>query len=181
MGIIDELNVQKFKLNIKYLYLNILFAYFKKKMESLFEKNTTQKFVERINQLSPQTQAQWGKMRVEQMLWHCQKPFEIASGTLVPKINPLIKFLFGKSAKRDMTGEKPVKKSLPTFNEAKAIQSAVFEKEKKNLIAAIENFQQKGLEGLTKKPHPFFGEMNVTEWNALLFKHLDHHLTQFGV
>ncbi len=150
-------------------------------MESLFDKNTVQKFVERINQLSPETNALWGKMRVEQMLWHCQKPFEIASGALRPKVSPLIKFLFGKSAKKDMTGPKPIKKNLPTFNEAKAIQSAVFEQEKKNLITAIENFQQKGVDGLTKKPHPFFGEMSVQEWNALLSKHLDHHLKQFGV
>jgi hypothetical protein len=150
-------------------------------MESLFDKNTVQKFVERINQLSPETNALWGKMRVEQMLWHCQKPFEIASGALRPKVNPLLKLIFGKSAKKGMTGDIPVKKNLPTFKEAKAINAVVFEKEKKNLITLIENFQQKGVEGLTKKPHPFFGNMSVAEWNALEIKHLDHHLKQFGV
>ena len=150
-------------------------------MESLFDKNISQKFIERINQLSPETKAQWGKMTVEQMLWHCQKPFEIASGALVPTVNPIIKFLFGKSAKKGMTGPIPVKKNLPTFREAKGNNSAVFDTEKKKLIEMIENFQKKGADGLIKKPHPLFGEMSVTEWNALEVKHLDHHLTQFGV
>ncbi len=35
--------------------------------------------------------------------------------------------------------------------------------------------------GLSKDPHPFFGNLNSEEWDTLNWKHLDHHLRQFGV
>ena len=34
---------------------------------------------------------------------------------------------------------------------------------------------------VTQDPHPFFGRMTGEEWDRLLWKHLDHHLRQFGV
>lgn len=149
-------------------------------MESLFNAQTSQKFIERINKLDHQTPAQWGKMNVGQMLTHCQKPLLIASGDLTPKISPIVKFLFSKSAKKQLVSKEDFKKSLPTFKEAIIADQRVFEAEKTNLIKLIENFQQKGEAGLTKNNHPFFGEMSVSDWNTLQVKHLDHHLKQFG-
>jgi len=150
-------------------------------MDSLFNKETVQKFTDRINKLSPQSQAEWGKMNVGQMLTHCQKPLEIASGKLVPKVNPLIKLLFGKSARISILRDPQFKKNIPTFAEAKIVDKRVFETEKKTLIDLMEKFQKNGPEGITKKAHPFFGEMTLEEWDALQTKHLDHHLRQFGV
>ena len=150
-------------------------------MENLFEKQTAKKFIDRINKLDTKAKAQWGKMNVEQMLTHCQKPLEIASGELVLKPNPIIKFLFGKRAKKQLINEPEFKKNLPTFNEAKILDQRVFDFEKNKLIKLIENYQEKGENGLTKNAHPFFGEMSLSDWNALQVKHLDHHLKQFGV
>jgi hypothetical protein len=149
-------------------------------MDSLFEKETAQKFIDRINKLNPKSTAQWGKMNVGQMLTHCQKPLLIASGDLVPKINPIVKFLFSKRAKKQLVSNEDFKKSLPTFKEALITDTRVFDSEKTKLINLIENFQQKGVAGLTKNNHAFFGEMSVSDWNALQVKHLDHHLKQFG-
>lgn len=150
-------------------------------MKSLYSKETAQEFVSRINKLNRQTPAQWGKMNVGQMLTHCQKPLEIAAGTLVPKTNKLIKFLFGKTAKKQLITQPEFKKNLPTFAEAKITDERVFETEKNKLIALIENFQAKGEAGLTKDEHPFFGKMSASDWDTLHVKHLDHHLRQFGV
>ena len=80
-----------------------------------------------------------------------------------------------------MTGNIPIKKNLPTFNEAKIIDKQIFETEKQQLIKSIENFQKKGPDGLIKEPHAFFGKLSVLEWNALQVNHLNHHLQQFGV
>jgi hypothetical protein len=163
------------------LFLKVIVIYFKKNpMENLFDQHTAQKFIDRIEKLTPQSKPLWGKMKVEQMLWHCQKPFEIVSGALTPKVNPVIKFLFGKSAKVGFTNTQPVKKNLPTFNEAKAPASPNFETEKNKLIDQIKNFQQRGPSGISKAPHPFFGPLTVDEWNTLEIKHLEHHLSQFG-
>jgi hypothetical protein len=150
-------------------------------MKSLFNKQDADEFIGRINKLTPSTSALWGKMNVAQMLHHCQKPLEIASGALKPKINKLIKLLFGSRAKRQLVGEEPFKKNLPTFSEAKIVDQKVFDAEKDQLIKLIRQFQENGVKGLTKDPHPFFGDLTPAEWDILQTKHLDHHLSQFGV
>jgi len=150
-------------------------------MESIFQKETAQKYIDRIHLLTPQTQPQLGKMNVAQMLAHCQTPIKIASGELVPKINPIIKFLFGKNARKQLLNDPEFKKNLPTFSEAKIVDQRVFENERTKLVNMISEFQQKGPAGLTKEAHPFFGELKVNEWDSMQVKHLDHHLRQFGV
>ncbi|MCW3077867.1 MAG: hypothetical protein JWO32_2476 [Bacteroidetes bacterium] len=150
-------------------------------MKSLFNWLDAEEFINRINKLSPSTPALWGKMDVAQMLHHCQKPLEIASGSLKPKINKLIKFLFGKRAKKQLLSDVGFKKNLPTFAEAKIVDQKVFDVEKAKLIKLIKEFQEKGIAGLTNDPHPFFGELTPVEWDILQTKHLDHHLSQFGV
>jgi hypothetical protein len=149
-------------------------------MQSLFNRKHVEEFVSRINHLSERTQPQWGKMDVAQMLAHCQKPLEIAMGDLKPKINPIIKFLFSKSAKRQLVRDPEFKRDLPTFSEAKISDRRIFETERQKLIARLEEFQKKGPEGIIKDPHPFFGDLTIAEWDALQVKHLDHHLRQFG-
>lgn len=150
-------------------------------MESIFHKETAQKYIDRIHSLTPQTQAQWGKMNVAQMLSHCQAPIKIASGELIPKINPVIKFLFAKNAKKQLLNDPEFKRNLPTFREAKVVDQRVFSEEQTKLVNLIKEFQEKGPSGLTKEAHPFFGELKVNEWDFMQVKHLDHHLRQFGV
>jgi hypothetical protein len=150
-------------------------------MKSIFNKDNSQEFISRINNLNSQTQPQWGKMNVAQMLAHCQMPIKTASGELVPKVNPIIKFLFGKAAKKQLVNDPEFKKNLPTFSEAKIVDPRIFEQERTKLIKIIEEFHAKGPEGLTKNAHPFFGQMSINDWDTLQVKHLDHHLRQFGV
>lgn len=150
-------------------------------MKSLYNKEHTQEFIDRINLLSNKSAPLWGKMDVAQMLAHCQKPFEIASGALVPTTNPIVRLLFGRAAKRNIVNGKGFKKNLPTFPEAKVVDERIFDQEKKKLIGLVESFQAKGHGGLTKNDHPFFGKMSPSDWDALEVTHLDHHLLQFGV
>jgi hypothetical protein len=150
-------------------------------LKSIFNKEHSEQFINRINSLNHQTQPQWGKMNVAQMLAHCQQSIRMASGDLKPTSAPVAKFLFGRLAKKHMLNEPELKRNTPTFREGKIAGKRDFETERTKLINIIETFQQKGPAGLTKDPHPFFGEMSVREWDTLQVKHLDHHLRQFGV
>ncbi len=150
-------------------------------MKSLYHKETANEFILRLNKLTNQSHALWGKMDVAQMLTHCQKPLEIASGALVPKTSRIVKVLFGKSAKKQLINDPEFKKNLPTFAEAKIVDKREFENERTKLIHLVENFQAKGVAGLTKAEHPFFGKMSENDWDILMVKHLNHHLQQFGV
>lgn len=152
-------------------------------MESynLFEEASCQHYIKRIHQLTPQSQAQWGKMNVAQMLNHCQQPFFVVDGQLKAKTNPIFKFLFGGSAKREMLTKPEFRKSLPTFKEFQIVDKKEFEKERDGLIQTIKKFSTNGEAGILNKEHGLFGTMTTEEWNLLLSKHLDHHLKQFGV
>lgn len=148
-------------------------------MQNLFNPSVKQSFIDRINKLQPNTQALWGVMSVDQMLAHCQVPIDLAYGNLILKPNKILAFLFGKRLlKKLMADDKKFTKNSPTFNEAKIKTTAGFDVEKKDLISLIAQFNE---EKIVLKMHPFFGEMSAQQWAILQFKHLDHHLSQFGV
>ncbi|MNJ98154.1 hypothetical protein D3C87_159170 [compost metagenome] len=150
-------------------------------MKSLFNPNDNKDIINRIEQLTPITLSQWGKMTVSQMLKHCQQPIKVAQGTLKLKSNWLISFFFAKSAKKQLTDSQPLKKDLPTSKEFIINYEPNFEEAKKGLIELVTKFSEEGEAAIKVTKHPFFGEMTLKEWDALQWKHLDHHLKQFGV
>ena len=89
--------------------------------------------------------------------------------------------LFGKIAKKQILSDKPFSRNSPTDKHFIVADQRNFEEEKKALIALVQRFAKSGPAGLTKDAHPFFGAMTTEEWDKLMWKHLDHHLQQFGV
>lgn len=150
-------------------------------MKSLFNPKDNKDIIYRIEQLTPITLSQWGKMTVSQMLKHCQQPIKVAQGTLKLKPNWLISFFFARSAKKQLTDSQPLKRDLPTSKEFIINYEPNFEEAKKGLIELVSKFAQEGEGFIKNKKHPFFGEMTTQEWDTLQWKHLDHHLKQFGV
>jgi hypothetical protein len=149
-------------------------------MKSLFDPDVNKEILERIDKLTPDAQAQWGKMNISQMLTHAQRPLKVAYGELLLK-RGLIGLLFGGLAKKSLLKPEPFKKNLPTDPNFVVKDTRVFEEEKENLRSLVIRFAKNGPDGLTKDPHPFFGKLTVEEWDVLQWKHLDHHLRQFGV
>lgn len=150
-------------------------------MKTLFNANENQAIVERINKLTPETKALWGKMNVEQMLAHSRMPLLAAYGIEKMSKRGLISFLFGKMAKKQIMSEKPFGKNLPTDKKFIIVNPEKFEKEKQSLIKNVVLFTKNGPDKITKEPHGFFGSLSQEEWGILQYKHLDHHLSQFGV
>ena len=147
-------------------------------MKSLFNSAHNREIIDRINKLTNESNALWGKMNVSQMLYHCQVPLEVAYGELKLK-KTFIGFLFGRIAKKQLL-TKPFKKHLPTDKHFLVKHQPEFENSRKKLIALVERFAVDGTAGITKDSHPFFGKMTSEEWDILQWKHLDHHLSQFG-
>jgi len=150
-------------------------------MKSLFNKETLQEIITRLNNLTPQTKPEWGKMNSAQMLAHVGQGYKTSTGELKLK-RTFIGVLFGGMAKKSAIGsEKPFSKGLPTDKSFIISDPVEFEDEKKKLIERIEKFSTGGANGITKDTHPFFGELTPEEWDILMYKHTDHHLRQFGV
>jgi len=149
-------------------------------MKSLFDSRTVDEVMDRIELLNESSKGLWGKMKVGQMLFHCQFPLRLALGKYrMKKPNFLMKFLF-RSFKKSMYNDKLWKPNLPTAKGFKVLDHKVFEKEKDSLIGLIKEFHQEK----DKKqwdPHPAFGHFSPEQWGKMQYKHLDHHLRQFGV
>lgn len=149
-------------------------------MKSLFKTADNAELINRIHKLTPQSHPLWGKMNVSQMLAHLQAPLHAALGELKSK-RGLIGILFGKLAKKKFLSGAPFGKNLPTDKNFIVTDNRDFEIEKQKVIALLHRFEKAGPAGITKEPHPFFGIMHAHEWDAIQWKHFDHHLSQFGV
>ncbi|HEX7847906.1 MAG TPA: DUF1569 domain-containing protein [Chitinophagaceae bacterium] len=147
-------------------------------VKNLFDATVKQEIVDRINTLTAASPRKWGKMDVAQMLAHLQLPIAIAYGTHQPKGSFVLR-LVGPLFKSKLWDDKPYKQGLPTDPTFIMIGSAKdFEQEKTKLLVLIEQFTETKVAG---DRHPVFGKMSKENWSMATWKHLDHHLKQFGV
>ncbi len=150
-------------------------------LPDIFSASESEMMIKRINNLSPETQAQWGKMNVAQMLAHCNVTYEMVYETIHPKPGALMKFILKMMVKNKVVNEASYPKNNQTAPQFIIKDAREFENEKQRLIAYISKTQQlsgahfDGLESIS------FGKLTTTEWNNMFYKHLNHHLTQFGV
>ncbi len=147
---------------------------------SLFRATDREALLARLRALRPDSSRQWGKMQPAQMLAHCQVALRVALGDQKLK-RGLIGILFGGLAKKKLLAEKPWDRNMPTAPEFKVAGSGDLEKEREALLALVKRFGEGGPAAVTKEPHPFFGALTLEQWDMLQWKHLDHHLRQFGV
>jgi len=150
-------------------------------MRNIFDKKEAQEMIDRINQLTATTQPQWGKMSVDQMLAHINVGYEMAYENKHAKPNFIAKFFLKLFVKSAVVSEKPYPKNGRTAPAFVITGDRDFEKEKQRLIAYMEKTQKLGGAHFNKKESHSFGPLTTNEWNNLFSKHLDHHLTQFGV
>ncbi len=146
-------------------------------MKSLYDHEVYNEILERINKLTPETVPQWGKMNSAQMMAHCAEVMDVANGKPLEG-TPFIVKLFKGYIKKMVVGPKPYPrntKTHPQYIQAGAID---FEQGKQRLLDALANMKEK--EGVEIK-HELFGVLTPEEKGWSQYKHLDHHLQQFGV
>lgn len=149
-------------------------------MKSLYDNSICEELLNRIDKLSPDTKALWGKMNVTQMLAHCAAGMDMASGRLnIDRV--LMGKLIGGFLKSLYTNDKPFSKNSPTAKELVKVDACDFEMEKTNFKKLLQAFSEGGKEKCTTYPHPFFGKLKAEDWGIGIYKHTDHHLRQFGV
>jgi Protein of unknown function (DUF1569) len=149
-------------------------------MKNLYEPAAVQEVKQRLDQLEPARPPLWGKMNSAQMMAHIAEQFEMVMGRAFPP-RSLAGRVFGRFAKPITVNEKPFPRSTPTDKALVISDDRDFETERKRLSNSIDEFSSAGPAGCTKHPHSFFGHLTAQEWSRLMYKHLDHHLRQFGV
>jgi hypothetical protein len=150
-------------------------------MKNLFEEAKVDEVKERLARLRPDSDRQWGRMNAAQAVAHCTAGFELALGTRRPP-RMLIGRIIGRLVKpKVLENDEPLRKNSPTVPGLVMNDDRDLEKERERLCDMIDRFVAAGPTGCTSYPHSFFGRLTPQEWAALMYKHMDHHLRQFGV
>ncbi len=151
-------------------------------MKNLFDAGMANQVKARLSKLEPQSERCWGTMTAAQMLAHCSVSMQWAVGEVAPDKGSLSERLMGRLVKRMVFGnDDPIRKNSPTAKGLIVSAERDFAEERDRLSGLIDKFVAGGTAGCTNNPHSFFGTMTPEEWAILTYKHLDHHLRQFGV
>jgi hypothetical protein len=149
-------------------------------MKSLFNPEVRREILQRLESLQSETSRQWGKMKPAQALAHCTTALEMATGDF-PRKQVLLGKLLGPFLKSILLGEKPFGKNGPTDPAFIVGDARDFAKEKARLLATVARFCDKAPGAFDGNVHSFLGPLTGGEWGVMMYKHLDHHLRQFGL
>jgi hypothetical protein len=149
-------------------------------MQNIYDKGIVKEIVQRIDSLTPESQRQWGKMNVAQMLAHCCISMEVVIGRQKPP-RIFIGRLIAPFLKKTYYDDQPFRKNSPTAKSFVVTDEKDMEREREKLKLLIQEFVDNGPEKCTIHPHAFFGKYTAEQWGIATYKHFDHHLRQFGV
>ena len=148
-------------------------------MKSMWQHDTRREVVNRLGQLTPDRRAEWGRMSAQQMICHLTASVQMANGEKMvaakhtPLRYPVIKQLLLYAL--------PFPKNVPTAPELLVPSTPNdWRKDVGDLQAALDRFVARGPEARWCD-HPAFGPLSARQWGVLVYRHLDHHLRQFGV
>jgi hypothetical protein len=148
-------------------------------MKTVFDDATRSGILARVGRVESGVKPQWGKMNAEQMLAHLHQALQMAVGELStkPKKLPIRYF----PLKQLIIYLVPFPKGAPTAPELiPGANAGTVEENKQRLAQSMAAFATRA--NATNWPeHPAFGHLTTRAWGVLVYRHMDHHLRQFGV
>lgn len=145
---------------------------------SLSNARARQELLDRLDRLSPEAKARWGRMTARQMLAHLVDWMLMAKGELktaaknLPLRYPVLKQL--------VIYWLPFPKGVPTAPELVSRAPLEWAIERDALRHHILSFGSPDPKAMWPD-HPAFGKLTPRAWAVLAYRHTDHHLRQFGV
>jgi hypothetical protein len=150
-------------------------------MKSLFDTGAAAEFKARVLRLQGGTRPEWGTMNVAQAVAHLTAGLELALGDRKPP-RMMVGRVFGPIIKPlALRNDEPMRRNSPTVPGLVPSDPRDLDRERSLLLATMDRVVAAGKAGCTTHPHSFFGRLQPDEWGVLMYKHLDHHLRQFGV
>ena len=149
-------------------------------MKTAFDAETHDELLERLDKLSPDTGRQWGKMSPAQMMEHAARALEMATGRK-PMQHAFLGKAIGWIFKGGFLSEKPFPQNSPTGPTLIIKDEPDFEMTRTRLKELVTEFHALGASGTDGNIHGFFGSLSGKQWGETQYKHLDHHLRQFGL
>jgi len=149
-------------------------------MSTLAEPAVVALLHRRILRLQPDASAKWGRMNAPQMICHLNDSFRAATGEKY--VSPAGS-LFYRTLVKWIAVRTPIKwpPGVPTRPEIEQGRGGTppsdWERDRADLLAVMDAFAERR----TFAPHPMFGKMSRRDWLVWGYRHVDHHLRQFGV
>jgi hypothetical protein len=147
-------------------------------MKKLWQESARRELLDRLATLRPDRPARWGRMSAPQMVTHLNDSMRMTYGDLNCEMKrSLIRF---PGIKQLIIFWMPFPKGVPTAPELIARKPGEWEADVETLRTLLE----RGAGHDTRGPfpvHPAFGKLTPREWGVLAYRHVDHHLRQFGV
>jgi hypothetical protein len=148
-------------------------------MKTLFNQADRDSIRQRLGALQASSERKWGKMNAAQMVTHCARALETGTGD-----RPMKQVFLGKILtpfiRSSILGEKPFGKNSPTDPSFVVADECDFAIERQKLLDLIDRLVERGTDNASKQTHAFFGKLSGEQWGELMYKHIDHHLQQFG-
>ena len=148
-------------------------------MQNMFNAVDRLEIERRLAALLPSSARQWGKMNVAQMLAHCAVALEAPLGER-RKAQAFLGRLLRPFILSSVLGEKPLRHDSPTDPDFVMADTREFSQEQARLVDRLGRFCERGPSASDGQVHSFFGKLSGQQWGRLVYKHLDHHLRQFG-
>lgn len=148
--------------------------------KSIYSKGAIEEISTRMNDLQADQLPLWGSMNPTEMLVHCN----LANAAILasPKTTQspsmkqrLYKFIFFHVKKDFPKGARGAKR----FDVKGKVDEKTFEEEKSKFQHLLSKFAH--LDRKLEAQHPIFGALSHNYWGKFVWKHLDHHLKQFGL
>jgi hypothetical protein len=130
----------------------------------------------RVDSLRPDSPRQWGKMTIDQMLWHVNVSMREAVGDYTPTLKPLP---VPKALMRWAVLNMPWGRGAKTRPDMHASSTYDFAAQKAECLSLLDRIYQRPLAG-DWPDSASMGRMQGKHWSQITAKHLDHHLRQFG-
>lgn len=151
----------------------------------IFSRSEVDKLKARIQRLVPDTRPQWGRMNAAQMLAHASKPYDTLYDAEYQRRYPphtgLMRLLLKWLVKPLVVGPRQYKPNTRTAPSYVVADERDLTREREKLFNYLDRVQAEGRSSFEGRLSYSFGPLHADEWNALFYKHLDHHLRQFGV
>ena len=150
-------------------------------MKTIRDEKCRNELLARLDKLTPESKAEWGRMSAEQMLSHLVQVGELPwAGGCADRSSFMSRNVIKPLALYLLTMPKNIETSPDVDQQANGRKPAGLEADKTILKEAVNKLATMPLD-TDCLPHPFFGKMSVKQWGLLSHKHIDHHFRQFGI
>ena len=153
-------------------------------MRSLIQPQDRAAILARLHRLGPDMAPRWGRMTAPQMVCHLTDSFRgvlgerasAAPSRRVPRWRQLtVKFV---ALYLPVHWPHGMKTRPAVDQEAGGTPPGVFADDVAELTRACERF---AADRRPRQPHYLFGDLSPAEWARWGYRHMDHHLRQFGL